>query len=141
MSFREEIWVNVYLLNRRRIIDDFVEEGGDVHEFSTIQLSVNEDDIALLTFDRPAVRNALNHEMVQDIEKALDALAPRQDLKALIFTGSEKSFVSGADISELVDRTRWDALRRINTGLFRRIEAFPAPTIAAIRGFVNPGQA
>jgi len=108
-------------------------------DYKTIQLIIDDEGIALVTFDRPAVRNALNHEMVQELEDVLSTLSLREDLTALVFTGSEKAFVSGADISELVSRNRWDALRRINTGLFRRIESFPAPTIAAIRGYALGG--
>jgi enoyl-CoA hydratase/carnithine racemase len=59
--------------------------------------------------------------------------------RVLIFAGSEKVFVSGADIRELRDRDKSDALAFINTGLFHDIEDFPLPTIAAIRGWALGG--
>ncbi|MBX3471602.1 MAG: enoyl-CoA hydratase/isomerase family protein [Planctomycetes bacterium] len=109
--------------------------------YETIRVEVGPDDgVALLTFDRPQARNALNAAMVGETRRAIDDLAARGDVKALILTGAgEKAFVSGADIAELRDRDRLDALRRINSGLFRALEALPFPTIAAIRGFALGG--
>ena len=99
-----------------------------------------EEGIGVLTFNRPEVRNALSREMVQDIHSALDSFSQMADLKALILTGAGgKSFISGADISELRTRVVSDALLRINTGLFRQIEQFPLPTIAAIEGYALGG--
>ena len=108
-------------------------------DFNTILLDRPAPGIARITFNRPEVRNALSLEMASELGTALDTLSVEDDLKCLIFAGSERSFISGADISELRDRTHVDALRRSNTGLFRRIETFPAPTIAAIRGFALGG--
>jgi len=108
--------------------------------FETVTLNVDEDGIALCTFNRPEVRNALNLEMVSDVRRVLETLAQRDDVRVLIFTGAgDKAFVSGADIAELRDRGRAEALRRINNGLFREIEQFPLPTIAAIRGWALGG--
>ncbi len=109
-------------------------------DFTTILLEVDEQGIALCTFNRPEVRNALNETMVGEVRRMLDALAARDDVRALIFTGAGgEAFVSGADIAELRERGRAEALRRINNGLFREIEQFPAPTIAAIRGWALGG--
>lgn len=108
--------------------------------FDTIRLDLDDAGIALCSFNRPEVRNALNEAMVDDIRAALQWLAKQPMLTAVIFTGAgEKAFVSGADIAELRDRTHADALRRINSQLFREVELFPAPTIAAIRGYALGG--
>ncbi len=112
------------------------------HGFETITLERvgAEGRIALLTFDRAEVRNALNHQMVHDIRAALHALADDDELSALVLTGAGgKAFISGADIGELRDRRRNAAFRRINTALFRELELFCAPTIAAIRGWALGG--
>ncbi|QXD17151.1 enoyl-CoA hydratase/isomerase family protein [Rhodocaloribacter litoris] len=107
---------------------------------TTLLLEVDEQGIALCTFNRPEVRNALNETMVGEVRRVLDALAARDDVRALIFTGAGgEAFVSGADIAELRERGRTEALRRINNSLFRAIEQFPAPTIAAIRGWALGG--
>ncbi len=107
--------------------------------FETLHVTFPEDGIAVCAFDRPVVRNALNLTMVDEIRNLLNVLSLRNDFRVLVFTGSGKAFVSGADIAELRDRGRAAALQRINNGLFREIEQFPAPTIAAINGWALGG--
>lgn len=108
-------------------------------EFSTIELSVDSDGIATCTFNRPEVRNALSLEMVNEIHSLLNFLLTVDDASVLIFTGNGNTFVSGADIDEMVSRKRIDALRKINNGLFQAIEDFPLPTIASIEGYALGG--
>ncbi|GMV40354.1 MAG: putative enoyl-CoA hydratase/isomerase [Myxococcales bacterium] len=108
--------------------------------WQTIRLSIDDLGIAELTFHRPEVRNALNRQMVEEARAAVRVLAERDDLRAVVLTGAgDRAFLGGADIAELRDRTKLDALRRINTGLFREVEQLPVPTIAAIRGFALGG--
>lgn len=108
--------------------------------WQTIRLSVDEAGIGQLTFHRPEVRNALNRQMVEEAREAVRSLASHDDLRAVVLTGAgDKAFLGGADIGELRDRTKLDALRRINTGLFREVEQLHVPTIAAIRGFALGG--
>jgi enoyl-CoA hydratase len=96
--------------------------------------------IATLTFDRPAVRNALNLETVNECHAALRDLAERRDLGVLILTGAgEAAFVSGADINEMRRRTREEGLAAINSSLFAAVERFPRPTIAAVNGYALGG--
>jgi enoyl-CoA hydratase len=102
--------------------------------YKTIRVE-EQDGVARLTFDRVDVRNALNKTMVEELHLALGALEPREDLRALVFTGAgDQAFMSGADIAELRDRRRVDALQGINSTLFARIERFPRPTVAAVSG-------
>jgi enoyl-CoA hydratase len=99
-----------------------------------------EGAIATLTFDRPAVRNALNLETVNECHAALADLSERRDLGALILTGAgEAAFVSGADINEMRQRTRDEGLAAINSSLFAAVERFPRPTIAAVNGYALGG--
>ena len=108
--------------------------------YKTLDVTTPETGLVLCRFNRPEVRNALNQEMVGEIGSLLRSLAQRDDCRVVIFTGAgDKAFISGADIAELRGRTAADALRRINTALFREIEAFPFPTIAAIRGYALGG--
>lgn len=107
--------------------------------YTTIRVEL-EDGIAVCTFDRPDVRNALNEAMVNELHDALERLRLRDDLGVLVFTGAgDKAFLGGADIAELATRGRADAFRRINSGLFRAVEQFPRPTIAAVRGYALGG--
>lgn len=108
--------------------------------WETIRLSVDEMGIAELVFNRPEVRNALNRQMVDEARQAIRYLADRDDVRAVVLTGAgDKAFLGGADIAELRDRTKLDALRRINTSLFREVEQLPVPTVAAIRGYALGG--
>ncbi len=95
--------------------------------------------IAIVTVDRPAARNALSAEVISGLREAFDALEAAGDVGAAVLTGAGGVFVSGADIAELKERRQADAFRRINTGLFRRIEAVPFPTIAAIEAYALGG--
>ncbi len=108
--------------------------------YSTIRVDRSETGLVTCTFDRPEVRHALNEAMIADIRRFLDATHGDGVSRLVIFTGAgEKAFLSGADIAELRDRSSVDALRRINSSLFREVEQYPLPTIAAIRGIALGG--
>jgi enoyl-CoA hydratase len=107
--------------------------------YSNIRIEISES-IATLTIDRPAVKNALNLETVQECHLAFDDLAQNSDVGVVIITGSgESSFVSGADINDIRARTREDGLAAINSSLFAKVERFPRPVIAAINGYALGG--
>jgi enoyl-CoA hydratase len=104
-----------------------------------IRLDIAES-IATLTVDRPAVKNALNLETVDEFHQALDELAANADAGILIITGAgESSFVSGADINDIRSRDKADGLAAINSSLFAKIDRFPKPVIAAINGYALGG--
>jgi enoyl-CoA hydratase len=110
-----------------------------VNSFNGIRVDVSEA-IATLTIDRPAVKNALNLETVNECHNALDSLAGDDAVGVLIITGAgESSFVSGADINDIRARTRADGLAAINSSLFAKVERFPKPVIAAINGYALGG--
>ncbi len=107
--------------------------------YRTIRVEVSER-IAIITIDRPEVRNALSKECVDEMQAALRDLAARDDVGVLIITGAgEKSFVAGADIREIRQRGKREALEAINQSLFNAIEDFPWPVIAAVNGFALGG--
>ena len=106
---------------------------------NNIRIDISES-IATLTFDRPAVKNALDLQTVQECHAALVDLAANADVGVLILTGAgETAFVSGADINDVRARTRDDGLAAINSSLFAAVERFPRPTIAAVNGFALGG--
>jgi enoyl-CoA hydratase len=108
-------------------------------EFSHIRLDVSEQ-IATLTIDRPAVKNALDRATVDECHAALESLASRADAGVLIVTGAgESAFVSGADINDIRGRTTADGLAAISSSLCARLERFPRPTIAAVNGYALGG--
>jgi enoyl-CoA hydratase len=98
------------------------------------------DNVVVLTLNRPDKRNALNLALVQALSRAFTTLECQGELRAVVLKGAgDKAFVAGADIAELKQRGAEESLRGINAGLFRQVEEFPLPVIAAIRGFALGG--
>lgn len=103
-------------------------------------LRVSEGEARLVVeLHRPEVRNAIDRQMVDELHTVCSDLerAPR----TLILLGSDGVFASGADIAELRERRRDDALAGINSTLFARIAALPMPVIAALDGYALGGGA
>lgn len=102
----------------------------------------NNDGILTITIDRPKVLNALNAQTVAEIGAAFEAAREDASVKAVILTGGgEKAFVAGADIAELARMTPVTGKETALKGqrVFRSIERFPKPVIAAINGFALGG--
>ncbi|HYC91629.1 MAG TPA: enoyl-CoA hydratase-related protein [Thermoanaerobaculia bacterium] len=102
----------------------------------------NKDGILVITIDRPKVLNALNAETVAEIGQAFEAARDDDSVKAVIVTGGgEKAFVAGADIRELAEMTPVTGTELAQKGqrVFRAIERFPKPVIAAVNGFALGG--
>ena len=98
------------------------------------------DGIALVTVNRPEVRNAINATVLRAITETLAELAENEDVQVLVFTGAgDKAFVAGADINELAVRTPKDGLRATMQGVYEKVEQFPKPTIAAVNGYAFGG--
>lgn len=89
--------------------------------------------------DRPEARNAIDRAMVDELHAVCAELEERPRL--LLLSGTEKVFASGADIAELRERGREDALAGINSRLFVRIARLPMPVIAAVDGWALGGGA
>jgi enoyl-CoA hydratase len=99
------------------------------------------DAVAVVTINRPEKRNALSSAARRDILRALDALAPREDVRVVVFTGAgDKAFIAGADIAEFAERTPIEQ-RAVMEGrrVFDEIAAFGKPTIAMVNGFALGG--
>ena len=91
------------------------------------------DDRLVVTLDRPDKRNAIDAETVEALHGVCGRLE-RQPRLLLLTGGTEGIFAAGADIAQLRDRGRLDALAAINSALFARIRALPLPTVAAVDG-------
>ena len=113
-------------------------QNGLATNFTTISIETMADGITVCRFNRPDKRNALNQLMVDELREFIH-LPSTENIRALIFTGPGKAFIGGADIGELKDRRREDALKQINSRLFHEIQTFHAPTIAAINGYALGG--
>jgi enoyl-CoA hydratase len=100
------------------------------------------DAIAYITFNRPKVLNALNRKTVEELRDALLDAREDSSVRVLILTGSgEKSFVAGADISELAQRTPVDGkdFSLFGQSVFHLLETLGKPSICAINGFALGG--
>lgn len=97
------------------------------------------EDRVVVTLRRPEARNAINAAMVRELHDVCAALEERPRL--LLLTGDGGVFAAGADIAELRERGRDEALRGINSRLFDRIARLPLPTVAAVDGYALGGGA
>lgn len=98
------------------------------------------DHIGWITIDRPEVRNALDYQTVQELHTVLLEVNGSEEIGVVILTGSgDKVFVSGADIRDIQQRRKLDALKSINTRLFKAVEDCEKPVIAAVNGFAFGG--
>src|SRR4051794_673991 len=100
-----------------------------------IDVQTDAQGIARITIDKQETRNALSLDLVNAFHHVLSELQAR----VVIITGAGSAFVGGADIAELKQRGRLQALQQINAALFRAIEKHPAPTIACVNGHALGG--
>ncbi|MBR4832329.1 MAG: enoyl-CoA hydratase/isomerase family protein [Butyrivibrio sp.] len=99
------------------------------------------DKIAVVTINRPEALNALNSQVLDDLAAAFDSIDVNV-VRAVVLTGAgEKSFVAGADIGEMstLSKAEGEAFGKKGNDIFRKIEQFPIPVIAAINGFALGG--
>jgi enoyl-CoA hydratase len=99
------------------------------------------DKIAVLTINREKALNALNSQVLDELNETLDAI-DLDTVRALIITGAgEKSFVAGADIGEMstLSKAEGEAFGKKGNDVFRKIETLPIPVIAAVNGFALGG--
>ena len=101
-----------------------------------------EGGIGIVSINRPKALNALNAATVYELDRMFDELAKDDTIKAVIVTGGgEKSFVAGADISEMQSMTAIEGRNwaKLAQAVFNKIENLPKPVIAAVNGFALGG--
>ena len=99
-------------------------------------------NIAVATINRPKALNALNSQVLEDLNELLDLVNADEEIRALVLTGSgEKAFVAGADIAEMstLTKTEGEAFGKKGNDVFRKLETLPIPTVAAVNGFALGG--
>jgi enoyl-CoA hydratase len=100
------------------------------------------DGVATITINRPKALNALNSDVMGELHDAGIRCKKDEAIKAVIITGSgEKSFVAGADISQMAELRPQQAMEFMEFGIetFRAFEVLPKPVIAAVNGFALGG--
>ena len=108
---------------------------------NTIRYEITENKIAVVTISRPEALNALNTQVIEELEQTVDMIEKNSDLSAMILTGEGRSFVAGADIGEQypLDLSRGRKWGQRGSAVMRRIEKLAIPTIAAVNGFALGG--
>ena len=107
-------------------------------EFVTYE---TEGHVGLITINRPKALNALNSQVLEELDATFKSV-DLSEIRCLILTGAgEKSFVAGADIGEMSTLTKaeGEAFGKKGNDVFRMIETFPIPVIAAVNGFALGG--
>ena len=97
--------------------------------------------VGIITISREKALNALNSAVLEELDKTLDAV-DLDNVRCLILTGAgQKSFVAGADIGEMSTLTKaeGEAFGKKGNDVFRKLEVFPIPVIAAVNGFALGG--
>lgn len=105
-------------------------------------LTALENSILTITINRPEKMNALNRQVMEDLDNIMDEVYSDDTIRSVIITGAgEKAFVAGADISEFIGLSSQQGLSVAKKGqdIFFKIENCPKPVIAAVNGFALGG--
>ncbi|MDR2124013.1 MAG: enoyl-CoA hydratase/isomerase family protein [Desulfovibrio sp.] len=100
-----------------------------------------EEKIALITINRPKALNALNNDLLKDLNGALDEVESDAAIKGAVITGAGKAFVAGADISQMASYNPEESriYMAFAQKIFNRIEDIEKPIMAAVNGFALGG--
>ena len=109
-------------------------------DYQFLKVSCGANGVVTMTISSPATLNALNSTILGEIDTFIDTLDPNQ-VRVLVITGEGKSFVAGADISEMAHLSEKEGLAFGHRGsqIFKKIEDLPFPVIAAVNGFALGG--
>ena len=99
------------------------------------------DNIAILTLNRPDALNALNLDVLSELNDAVITAENDEDVYVLIVTGAGRSFVAGADIAQMKNLTAIEAraFGEFGNSVFAKIDGLSKPVIAAVNGFALGG--
>ncbi len=126
------------------LADEFVPPGPEVHR---IQLAFPArgpqgpiDGVALVTIDRPEVRNALDAATIAQLVDAFEALDADPECRCIVVTGAgDRAFAAGGDIREMAEETAGWLLASDRFARWERLSRVRTPTIAAVRGVALGG--
>jgi enoyl-CoA hydratase len=114
------------------------------HTFNHILFHTDSNGITILTINRPDKLNALNAELLNELDRSFDLVEENDSIHVVIITGSgEKAFVAGADIKELstLNQDTGEELSLRGQHIFNRIERCSKPVIALVNGYALGGGA
>ncbi|MBK6482105.1 MAG: enoyl-CoA hydratase/isomerase family protein [Chitinophagaceae bacterium] len=108
------------------------------YEFLIVDPQV-EQHIALIKLHRPKELNALNRQLMQELQQALQELDEDEKVRVIVLTGDEKAFAAGADIRQMADATALDLLKLNQFATWDQVKKTRKPMIAAVSGFALGG--
>ena len=106
--------------------------------FETLKIEIH-DRVALVRLNRPEALNALNQQLIAELDEALTAFEADPAIGCVVLTGSEKAFAAGADIKEMRDKSYVDALLQDFISRWDCVARARKPIIAAVAGFALGG--
>jgi enoyl-CoA hydratase len=95
--------------------------------------------VGLITLNRPLALNALNAQLISELNQVLDLCEADADIHAVVLTGSEKAFAAGADIKEMKDKSFADVMAHDFIAPWERLSRTRKPVIAAVSGYALGG--
>ncbi len=95
--------------------------------------------VGLITLNRPKALNALNAELIGELNQALDGYEADGDVRAIVITGSERAFAAGADVNEMSEKSFIDVVRDDFIAPWERVTRCRKPVIAAVAGYALGG--
>ena len=98
-----------------------------------------EEQVAVLTLNRPAVMNALNQQMMREVNQVMQEWDGDDSVRAIVITGSDKAFAAGADITEMQNLEYLDVLQGNFLKEWECIANSRKPIIAAVAGYALGG--
>lgn len=95
--------------------------------------------VAVCRLNRPAVRNALSPELMEELATELERLDRDEEVRCIVIAGSNEVFASGADIRSLSDQSFQQALHHPSASFWKRVMAIKTPTVSAVSGWALGG--
>ncbi len=106
--------------------------------YQTIEVEAR-GKVGIIKLNRPKQMNALNDQLITELNQAVDALEADDHVGCLVLTGSEKAFAAGADIKEMADLSFTEVFSRNFVAKWSRVTEARKPVIAAVAGYALGG--
>jgi enoyl-CoA hydratase len=109
--------------------------------YKNLNFEIKDEGIAIITFTRVKALNAINNETVKELDQIISIIENDSSIRVLVFQGSGKAFIAGADLTEFKGRTvvETKTFSQFLQNVYNRIEKLPLPMIAAINGYCLGG--
>lgn len=103
-------------------------------------LTPEEENIAVITLNRPEVLNALNTDIMKELDNVLEELRKEDNIRAVVITGAGRAFSAGADLAQAPqDEAGMREIMEFGQKVYDKIEDYEKPVIAAVNGYCLAG--